>query len=101
MYGTYAIAVKYFIKYKQINPVNKVDAKNPKLNESKNKLFSIKLLFITSVPSDNSNPIAPNNPITIAANGAPGMPNSTVGMNADAFCELLEPSGPITPLMLP
>ena len=36
-----------------------------------------------------------------AANGAPGIPNSTVGIIEVAFCALFAPSGPITPLMLP
>ena len=42
-----------------------------------------------------------SNPITTAAKGAPGIPNNTVVIMLVAFCALLEPSGPITPLMLP
>src|SRR6056300_1454266 len=42
-----------------------------------------------------------NNPIRMAAKLAPGIPNSTVGMNEDAFCALLAPSEPTTPLTLP
>ena len=42
-----------------------------------------------------------NNPISIAANGAPGIPKSTVGIMLVAFWALFAPSGPITPLMLP
>src|SRR6056300_388803 len=42
-----------------------------------------------------------NNPISIAAKLAPGIPNKTVGMNDEAFCALLAPSAPTTPLTLP
>src|SRR6056300_1778611 len=42
-----------------------------------------------------------NNPISIAAKLAPGIPNSTVGMNEEAFCALLAPSAPTTPLTFP
>ena len=42
-----------------------------------------------------------NKPITIAAKLAPGIPNKTVGIMEVAFCALLAPSGPMTPLMLP
>ena len=37
----------------------------------------------------------------MAANFAPGMPNITVVIIDVAFCALLAPSGPITPLMFP
>jgi len=42
-----------------------------------------------------------NKPINTAANEAPGIPNKTVGTMLVAFCALLAPSGPITPLILP
>src|SRR5210317_1335176 len=42
-----------------------------------------------------------NSPMRMAANGAPGMPNKTVGINDDAFCALLAPSAPTTPRTLP
>ena len=42
-----------------------------------------------------------NNAKTIAAKGAPGIPNKTVVIIEVAFWELLAPSQPITPLIFP
>ena len=66
-----------------------------------NSILSKNLVSIakSTVPSSKSK--YANNPIIIAAKGAPGIPNSTVGIIEVAFCALLAPSGPITPLILP
>ena len=42
-----------------------------------------------------------NKLINMAANFAPGIPNITVVIIEVAFCALLAPSGPITPLIFP
>ena len=42
-----------------------------------------------------------NKPMITAAKGAPGIPNKTVVIMLVAFCALLLPSGPITPLKFP
>jgi len=89
--------VIYLIENKHIMPVNNVAARNPRLIALKN-IGSFNTLTLSR---DKSNPIALNNPIITAANGAPGIPNNTVGIMLVAFWALLLPSGPITPLMLP
>ena len=68
---------------------------NPAANDQINWVSSNKRGDPNSIPKYR------HSDIIMAANGAAGIPNSTVGIMLDTFCALLAPSQPSNPRGLP
>ena len=79
----------------QIKKVSIVAPTNPYPSNDRNFLSS----SIKGLPTSNPNVI--HIAMNMAANGDAGIPNNTVGIKLPAFCALLAPSHPASPLGLP